>query len=115
VDIYGSPPPLFFNLDKKRIIKTGVGALLTVISVAILLAFLSLKVWHMQRGKYAIIVEEEYLNVFDTSDSPVAMENWKLAFTVQNAKNRSVTYDDPSKVQWLAEMVYSDGAQNYKT
>jgi hypothetical protein len=59
-------------------------------------------------------VEQDQLGVYMTEENSINMDHFKIAFSAHNALDRNEIYDDPSKVQWVAQLSENDGTRDTK-
>ena len=115
-DAFGIPPP-HFNIEGRKKVTTAVGLILTVFASVLTITFAVSKILYMIEGRGAIITSmvTKYPHVAEVDAIDPNNFEFKIAFSVQNARNVRESYDDPTKVRWVVENQYYTGSSRLKT
>jgi hypothetical protein len=100
--MFGAEPP-HFNVEGRQKITTLVGLILTITAMTTILSYGMHKLLHLKQGKYTIIVNEETYDVHLTPEDSIHLSefNFMIAFSAHNAVDRTIKYDDLSKIDWF--------------
>ena len=83
------------------------GLLGTIFTIFVISGFTAIKVSILNTGLNPIIVEKLHIHMHEEKDDLIDLTsfNFKIAFSVHSASDRSIKYDDPSKVEWLVRAI----------
>ncbi len=90
---------------------------MTVPAVIIIVAYFVHTTLPLMQGRYQPYVEQINHDEHLTLEESIDMKSFDfmMAFSVHNALDRRIKYDDPSKVNWFVQVIDNNGYEDVRT